>query len=975
MSLSSGIDQYIGRTQELAELTSTLDTVDSGRGSIVVVSGEPGIGKSRLLEEFADIASSRGTVVASGNCFEGDSTPSYWPWVQALRLILANSTNDIAAAIEAHSQALGELLPEIIPEGSQVASAAQHESSQARFNLFDSVQKFLGHIARTQPIVLILDDLHWADQATLDLLEFLSRSIDAVPLVIVGSYRDDEISRRHPLSATLATLARNRQFRRLPISGLGEQEVHELVETVGEVTPSPQLLTEIHERTQGNPFFIGEIARDLSHLGTNIDGLVDIDNFRIPEGVRDAVGIRLNRLPEECNQILRTASVIGREFAFELLAKLNPDISSEDMIHTLEIAENASVITGNRGATGHYQFAHTLIQQTLNEELATVRRLQIHVQIVEAIEMLYTEQIHEHYSELLHHSIESQTVIGSNRVVSYALLVGEKALGSYAWSEAKSSFQKALDSQGASTDERTRARILFGLGKSELQTLKYPEIQKGWNRVSEAFFILDELGDAESAVSVAVQSRGFTSFWLHSTKAVFERALELSPENSVESGQLLRLFSAAVRYEDEDSVTSSNALQKALVIAKSSGDAQLETGTLTELSMTAMVDGDFKRATELADQAIVLARDNNYPLDEIYAHFISSAAFEALGRSDEARRHAEAEQLIEQRVGSVLGGTWNEFHVAYPEGASSDIARLAEIIDSQYATDHVVRLFTGIGAWNIGKDVGFKERISLAQEAGESSVLLMQKASHTVYLALAARLTDNLEEAAVAAELAISIVRAPRLTPQVRATSRIAAGLAASVLKDAALANEMYDHLATTRRAFATFGFPFGADHLLGLLADTAGEKVKATEHFEDAIRFAQGKYDLELAWTYHDYAKSLAGFGDTTDAAKIATLVEQGLEVARRNGLTAVETQLNQSAETLANRSIKQQNPANLTNREIEVLRLVASGRTNQQIADDLVIALTTAAKHVANILAKTGSANRTEAATFANQNGITSA
>ncbi|MBT3996022.1 MAG: DUF2791 family P-loop domain-containing protein [Chloroflexi bacterium] len=975
MPLSSGADQYIGRSQELAELTSTLDTVDSGSGSIVIVSGEPGIGKTRLLEEFAGIASSRGIVVVNGSCFEGDSTPPYWPWVQVLRLILANSTSNITAALETHSQALAELIPEVLPEGSRGASTVQHESSQARFNLFDSVHKFLGQIARTQPIVLILDDLHWADQATLDLLEFLSRSIDTIPIMIVGSYRDDELSRRHPLSASLATLARNRRFRRLLISGLDEQEVNELVESVGQVTPSSQLLTEIHQRTHGNPFFISEIARDLSHLETNVDGHVDIDDFRIPEGVREAVGIRLNRLPEECNQILRTASVIGREFGFDLLVRLNPNISTENMVNALEIAENASVITGNRGATGRYQFAHTLIQQTLNEELATVRRLQIHAQIVEAIEALYGDHIREHYSELLHHSTESQTVVGSNKVVSYALLVGEQALGSYAWSEAKSSFQKALDSQGASTDERTRSRILFGLGKSELQTLTYPEIQKGWNKVSEAFFILDELGDAESAVSVAVQSRGFTPFWLHSTKAVFERALELSPENSVESGQLLRLFSAAVRYEDEDSTTSSNALQKALDIAKSSGDTQLETGMLTELSMTAMVDGDFERATELAGRAIALASDNDYPFDEIYAHFISSTSFEALGRSDEARRHAEAEQQIELRVGSVLGGAWNEFHVAYPEGASRDIARLGEIIDSQYATDHVVRLFTGIGAWNIGKDVGIDQRISLAQQAGRSSVLQMQKASHAAFLALAARLTNNIEQAAVAAELAHSVTQTPNLTPQVKANSRVAAGLAASVLKDASIAKEMYDQLASSRRAFATVGFPFGAEHLLGLLADTTGKKEKATEHFDDAISFAQGKYDLELSWTYHDYAKSLIGFGDPTDAAKIATLIEQGLEVARRNGLTAVEKQLNQLAETVSRRSLKQQNPANLTNREIEVLRLVASGRTNQQIADDLVIAVTTAAKHVANILAKTESANRTEAATFANQNGISSA
>jgi tetratricopeptide (TPR) repeat protein len=368
-----------------------------------------------------------------------------------------------------------------------------------------------------------------------------------------------------------------------------------------------------------------------------------------------------------------------------------------------------------------------LIQQTLNEELTTGRRLQLHSKIVGAVEELYADHIHEHYPELLHHAQEAETILGSDITANYALLSGEQALNSYAWSDAESKFKVAYDALGSKTASATYARILFGLGKVELQTLTYPDIKRGWDKVAEAFHLFDQMGDVDSAVQVAVRSKGFIPFWLHSTMPVFSRALELAQPESTEAGTLFNLLGAAARYEEEDSEKAEDALRRALEIAKQTGDRQLETGTLAELSMGALSEGESQLAVDMASQAIDLASKHNFPLIEMYAHFISSAAHEGVGNAEKASFHAEAERAIEQRTGSVVGGAWNRLHVAYGQGDREEIEQLGDLIDSQYPTDRVVRLFVGIGDWNIGKDSNLQDRITTAQDAGRTAPNLFQK--------------------------------------------------------------------------------------------------------------------------------------------------------------------------------------------------------------------------------------------------------
>ena len=242
-------DLFIGRTREMAELTAALDDALEGRGGLVMLVGEPGIGKTRLAEGLAAAARDRGAQVSWGACYEEGSAPPYWPWTQAIRSLLAERASDaIEAALGARASVIAEIVPEIREKLPDLEPAPEVDPGQARFRLFDSVNTFLRDAAAAQPMVLVLDDLHWADRSSLDLLEFVAREVSSIPMLLIGGYRDVELSRRHPLAESLATLARGRGFQRIPLRGLESDEVGRLVEAVADIRPPPALVEEIHDR-------------------------------------------------------------------------------------------------------------------------------------------------------------------------------------------------------------------------------------------------------------------------------------------------------------------------------------------------------------------------------------------------------------------------------------------------------------------------------------------------------------------------------------------------------------------------------------------------------------------------------------------------------------------------------------------------------------------------------------------------------
>ena len=327
---------FVGRESELERLRGAFDDAFGGRGGVVMLVGEPGIGKTRTAQELETYARMRSAQVLWGRAHEASGAPAYWPWVQVGReWARANDPSALATLLPA---GVGSELVRLFPELSGILGTEPPElpavtDESAQFRLFDAYVSFLRAISDGAPIVVVLDDLHWADKPTLLLLQHLARELANMQLLLVGTYRDTELARTHPLSEALVELNREGGFHRVVLRGLSEPEVHSYLAATTGREPGRELATRIYEETEGNPFFLVEVVNLMTEEGSfEADSVSDI---ALPDGVREALGRRLDRLSEEANELLTMASVVGREFEYETL-KLLSEHEDERLLRLLE---------------------------------------------------------------------------------------------------------------------------------------------------------------------------------------------------------------------------------------------------------------------------------------------------------------------------------------------------------------------------------------------------------------------------------------------------------------------------------------------------------------------------------------------------------------------------------------------------------------------------------------------------------------
>ena len=259
---------FVGRARELAELRAGVDDAFAGRGRLFLLSGEPGIGKSRLAEELARIGRARGAAVLVGRCWEAGGAPAYWPWIQALRpYVRACDADTLAAQAGAGAADLAQVVPELADRLPGLPPPSTLEPELVRFRLFDATAEFLRRVGEARPVVLVLDDLHAADEASLLLLRFLARELGADRLLLLAAYRDVDPRPAQPLAEMLAEVSREPSCRRIALRGLGEPEVAEYLDRTAAELASPRLASALHERTEGNPLFVGELVRLLAIEG------------------------------------------------------------------------------------------------------------------------------------------------------------------------------------------------------------------------------------------------------------------------------------------------------------------------------------------------------------------------------------------------------------------------------------------------------------------------------------------------------------------------------------------------------------------------------------------------------------------------------------------------------------------------------------------------------------------------------------
>jgi DNA-binding SARP family transcriptional activator len=447
---------FVGRDSELAQLFDGLEDAIAGRGRLFLLVGEPGIGKSRLAEEAIRRARARGCQVLVGRCWEASGAPAYWPWVQSLRSYIREAEPErLRAELGAGAGEVAQILPELRTILPELPEPAALESESARFSLFDATAELLRNASRHRPLLFFLDDMHAADAPSLLLLQFLARELVTTRMLVIAACRDVDPVPGRPLASMLAEVAREPGTTRLSLRGLSAENVAEYVELVAGELASPELVAALYEETEGHPLFLSETVRLLAVEG----------RIAIPESVRDVISRRLGHLGAECNRVLTLASVLGREFALDALARM-ADVGEDELLETLDEAAAAGIASDVQGAAGHLRFAHMLIRDTLYEGLTTPRRIRLHRLAIEALEGVYGDESGAHLAELAHHAAAGSDF---EKAVVCAQRAADRALGLLAFEEAARLYRVALEALNLARpdDETTRCDLLISLGEAQ----------------------------------------------------------------------------------------------------------------------------------------------------------------------------------------------------------------------------------------------------------------------------------------------------------------------------------------------------------------------------------------------------------------------------------------------------------------------------------------------------------------------------
>jgi predicted Ser/Thr protein kinase/tetratricopeptide (TPR) repeat protein len=453
IALAVGASGFVGREPEIAHMERAWTLATTGQRQLLLLAGEPGIGKTRLALEFSRVRAESAATVLVGRCDEEALVP-YQPFVEALtwyaRVCPERDLRAQLAAIGGGAE-LGPLIPELLRRVPDLSTQPAMHPEGRRYRLLEAVAALLAQASRVRPVMLVFDDLHWADKPTLLMLRHVMRASTAASLCIVGTYRDSELARTHPLAEMLADLRRQPSVTRLVLRGLEPDQVNVLVNTFVGRDVSPSLARLVADSTEGNPFFIGEMLRHLTETGAlatlrdGSGGRKSATALGLPEGVKEVIGRRLARLSEACNRTLSLAAVIGREFDIEILEALD-DLPEDRILDAIDEGVRAQLIAEAPYRAGRFSFVHALIRETLYGELTTTRRVRLHRRVGAAIEGLARGRSDQPLADLAYHFVQAASAEVADKAIDYATRAGDRAADALAHEEAARLYDMALQS-------------------------------------------------------------------------------------------------------------------------------------------------------------------------------------------------------------------------------------------------------------------------------------------------------------------------------------------------------------------------------------------------------------------------------------------------------------------------------------------------------------------------------------------------
>ena len=891
---------FAGREEELARLERCWADVRAGTGRLATVTGEPGIGKTALTAQMAASVHTEGSIVLCGRCDEELGVP-YEPFVEALGQLVAHLPEPLLGAhVEEFGPHLAHLLPALRRHARGADTPTGADSDEQRFQLFASIAALLATVGKATPVLLVLDDLHWADQPTVSLLRHLVGRAAPMRLLVAATYRDSEVSVGQPLHDLLA-LPLSPAPERITLTGLGERELIAMLEqTAGH--PMDQtglgLADAIGRDTGGNPFFAAELLRHLAETGALYQDETDrwqlrgtIANLGLPDSAREVIRQRVAHLGADAHRVLSAAAVIGQEFELPVLARV-VDEHDDRVLDQLERSEQASLV---RNLTGdEFQFRHALVQHALYEALGSARRSRLHLRVGESLEALGLAD--QRLEASAYHLAASGRPDALVKAIDYSRRAGDAALAAFAPDQAAQHFRAALEriDETGGPDEQ-RGAVLVGLGTALRQ------VGDGSHRevLLDAARFAERLGDHDRLVQAALaNSRGWASHSGHVDDeriTVLEAALAaVGPADSAARARLLAVLGSELTFSV--SLDERRALSdEAVAIARRVGDLPTLTSVLSSRF-------DSVRAPHLLDERRAAAAENvavAAMLDDPMALWHAT-----IGQTQMDVETGDADGLDESLEVEIELA--DELRQPYPRWLTLVHETLRMFLRGRI--DEADRL--GAEAFQLGQDsvqpdafaiyAGNLFSVWAAQGRAGELVAVLEEASaaNPGILGLRAALASaccaanrRSEAEAILTDAHQAGFAAIKLDGVWLSTMVIFAAVAAEV-DDRDAAQELFDLLEP-------FGTQFASDgaHVQGSVAQALGRLAAVLHRHDDADRWFGAAEQLEgharailfQAQTRVYWAEVLVGRGDATDRASARVLAEQARQVALEVGCAPV--------------------------------------------------------------------------------------
>jgi predicted ATPase len=737
---------FVGRLVEEEVLARNLEIARRGEGRVVTIAGEAGVGKTRLSREFCQHATSSGFLALAGSCYDRKDSVPFIPFVEILEAAMSRSTSPEAfrIALGADAPELARLMPQLRSLFADIDAPLEATPEQSRRLLLNAVVSLVTRVSSNAPLLLLIEDLQWADEGTFWLLEHLARATTSLPIMIVMNCRANEGGSESALEEGLYGLSRLPGAERINLRGLAGREVTLMIEAMSQRHPPPTLAAAIYSATEGNPLFVKELYEHLADRGKLFDSngdflrYINLDDEDVPHGLKLLIGRRLSRLSDGTRKILCRAATIGRSFSFDLLEACC-GIDADTLLEHVEEAEDVGVLnSGVEYREAKFWFSHELVRQAILTDVSPARKQRFHLVVADAIERIYDQSLENHAMDLAHHLSRAGTLAKADRTIKYLAMAARRAMTQSAYQSALVHLKTAIDLVSNQPEaERVAAnelwlQIAYGSATVAVMGWAVPEAGRAYARAQELcekmgetpdlFPVLYGLvgfhfvrGDYKTAAALAERMIemaekldddhlriegnwlvGLSSFYMgdcvraltHFEKGISIDQRDANPGDRVAYGEhaptASLCYSAFSNWCMGRSTIAEKQARDTLVLARSLSHPFSLAWTFINLVLFYILVGDWSMVSVLSEEGETLAKDQGFALFAVSFEFFKGAEMAASGKLDEGIAQMRRTIASYRAMGAEMLVPWNHSMLAEALGRAGRFDEARQVLDEAF---------------------------------------------------------------------------------------------------------------------------------------------------------------------------------------------------------------------------------------------------------------------------------------------------